>query len=306
MTSAVRACAIALATAALILTAASAALPVPAPHAKAAGTAASGLAWAGYPMLPASPPRAGRAPGQLAARPGTSNITTVGSLNWAGYAVSGRRISFRSVRATFFMPYLNCAKSPGQTLSSHWVGLDGYLGRAQSVEQAGVAADCSAAGKASYHAWYEMFPLPETTAAISVRAGDSVTATVSYDPAHRTFRLAITDNTRGEHFAVNRKCPNVRVGGHRLSCPRTSAEAISEAPAISTGGHLVIAQLSDYGAVSFAGISVTDNAGRSGGLVSSRWDTAKIIELRPSSSMVLALPTPTQAAMFDNYWLAES
>ena len=31
-------------------------------------------------------------------------------------------------RATFFVPYLNCAKSPGMTLSSVWVGLDGYVG----------------------------------------------------------------------------------------------------------------------------------------------------------------------------------
>jgi hypothetical protein len=299
MTSAARACAIALAAAALMLTAASATTTVP--RHRAGGAA---RAWAGYPIMPASlpGPAAGQA-GSQAATPVVRNITTVGSLNWAGYAVSGRRTSFRAIRATFFIPYLDCAKSPGATLSSHWVGFDGFIAGAESVEQAGVAADCSASGRPSYYAWFEMFPLAEARAKISVRAGDSITAAVSYDPADRNFRLSLTDNTRGERFAVQRKCPDVKVRKRQLSCPRNSAEAISEAPATGTSQHVVLAHLSDYGAMSFDGISITDGAGKSGSLVSSRWGTAKIIQLRSSGGPVEALSTPTQAAMFDTYWL---
>jgi Peptidase A4 family len=298
MTTAARACAAAVTAAALALGIALATgRPVPRHGDDAAQTAAAAAAWAGYPFVPAAGP-AGAGP-QTAGAP--LNITTVGSLNWAGYGVSRPRTAFQSIKATFFVPYLRCLRSLGATLSSDWVGLDGFVGHPHSVEQGGIAADCSAAGKATYYAWYEMFPRPETRTSISVRAGDSVTATVSWDATAKNFRITLTDNTRGGHFAVSRKCPDVRVDRKRLICPRNSAEVISEAPATSIGSRLVISHLSDYGAISFAGVAITDSAGRLGGIVSPRWNTVKIVQMR-SSGPVIARPTPTEGATFDNYW----
>jgi hypothetical protein len=259
----------------------------------ARGNAISGS----LPMIPA-----GTAPAGVA-EPGTRDITSAGSLNWAGYAVTRSRVSFTAVRATFFVPYLNCAKSPGSALSSDWVGLDGFTGQARSVEQGGIAANCQKAGKASYFAWWEMFPWAQQKAAVKVTAGDSVTASVSYSPKSRKYKIMIADNTSGAHFSVLRRCPHVKAAGKWLSCPRNSAEMISEAPA--TGRPLKIARLADYGAVSFGAISITDSRGARGGIVSPRWNATKIIQLRNSGGPMLARPTPTAARTFDIYWLRE-
>ena len=238
-------------------------------------------------------------------RPGTKAITSVGSLNWSGYAVSRSRVTFTAVRATFFVPYLNCAKSPGRALSSDWVGLDGFIGRAHSVEQGGIAANCETSGKAVYFAWWETFPRAEVRVALKVTAGDSVTASVTYSAKTRNYRIALTDNTSGAKFGVQRKCPHVRETGKWLRCPRNSAEIISEAPATAVGKNLAIARLADYGAVSFGAISVTDGRGVKGGIVSAHWNAAKITQFRDTGGPVVARPTPTAARTFDTYWLRE-
>jgi hypothetical protein len=302
MTSAARACAVA-AIAALAFSLTGAAVLVPGHRSSsAAGTVpgtAGGTVLDGFPMIPAG---AG-ARTHAGVEPDVSNITSADSLNWAGYAVSKSHVTFRLIRATFFVPYLDCAKSPAAALSSDWVGLDGFNAHADSVEQGGIAANCSAKGKASYFGWYEMFPRAETRVPIKVAAGDSITASVSYDGKDRDYKITLTDNTRGSHFSVLRKCPHVRVGGKLVSCPRSSAEVISEAPATESGKHLVIAPLADYGAISFAAVDVTDNRSAHGGIVSAHWNATKIIQLESSGGPLIAHPTPTQANMFDNYWL---
>ena len=301
MTSARRSCAIAIAAAALAVSAATAELHVPG-RAAVRSLRAAATAWPGAPFLPASLPRALAA---ATTAPAVSNITAVGSLNWDGYAVSRRGTRFSSIRATFYVPYLNCSKSPGKTLSSDWVGLDGFVGKPDSVEQGGVAANCSAAGKPSYFAWWEMFPQPEKRTSLSVRPGDSITATISYSTAHKDFRITLADNTRGGHVAITRKCPDLKVGSRRVVCPRNSAEVIAEAPATGTSHHMVIAHLSDFGAVSFAAIAIADSSRHHAALVSSHWSTTKIIQVRSPGGVVVAQPTSTQAATFDSYWLRE-
>ncbi len=242
----------------------------------------------------------------VTAGPITSNISSAGSLNWAGFAVTRHRVTFRSVRATFFVPYLNCAASPGKTLSSSWAGLDGYSGRSTSVEQIGIAANCRASGSASYFGWFEMFPYAEATLPVKVHPGDSITAEVTYSAAHGDFRLTLTDTTRGERVMRVRRCPDVTVSGTKVTCPRTSAEVIAEAPETGSGKQLSIAPLSDYGAMSFTGIRVTDSAGKTGGIVSSHWSATRIVQLGSSTGPVVAQPTPLSGGQFDDYWLREA
>lgn len=291
MTAAVRAGAIAVAITALMLMPAGAGAAVPVQNHPAAR-----IAVPGYPDIRVAQPRAER-------QPNVSNITSADSLNWAGYALSRRGVTFTAVRATFFVPYLNCAKSPGRGLSSEWVGLDGFVGHAETVEQGGIATNCSAAGKASYFGWYEMFPRAEVRASLPVMPGDSITVSVTYDPTSKDFRISIADNTRGSAFTVRRGCPRVRVRGRLVRCLRNSAEVITEAPVVGSGTHLAIAHLADYGAISFAGISVTDGKGARGSVLSSRWNATKIIQLASPTGPTLARPTPTQGDSFDIYWL---
>lgn len=311
MTPASGACTAVLAALALTLGAASSA-PASSAPAWAIGTRSAGT-YVG-PDIPAALPTAARTPAASAAPAATPaggagairNITSAGSLNWSGYAVSHSKATFRKVRATFFVPYLNCKQSPGTTKSSDWVGLDGYVGHPDSVEQVGIAADCSAAGRASYFGWLEMFPYAQVRLSIRIHAGDSVTAQVSYNPADKDFRLTLADTTRGERTSKLRKCPDVKVSGKKVTCPRNSAEVISEAPESGSGSQLVIEPLSDYGAVSFAGISITDSAGKSAGVVSSHWSATRIIQLAASGGAMVAEPTSVAADMFDSYWLSES
>jgi hypothetical protein len=252
----------------------------------------------GYPDIRVAVTRAAR-------QPDLSNITSSGSLNWAGYAVSRAGLRFTAVRSTFFVPYLNCAKSPGAALSSDWAGLDGFVGKAATVEQGGIAANCSAAGKASYFGWYEMYPRAEVRASLRVTAGDAVTVSVAYDSAGREFRISIVDNTTGSRFSVLRACPDVKVGGRLVRCLRNSAEVISEAPVVGSGKSAAIAHLADYGAISFAGISVTDARGARGTVLSPHWNATKITQLGSDTGPTLARPTPTQGSAFDAYWLRE-
>lgn len=238
----------------------------------------------------------GGAPGLQRAASTAGAATTQKSLNWAGYATTRGGKSFRLVTATFFVPYLNCAATSGtDTYSAHWVGLDGFSTKADSVEQDGIEADCVGSGKTPrYRAWYEMFPKPEIVSSIKVSSGNSITASVFYSSATRKFRLTVRDNTNHQHFSVARAC----AAGVR--CPRNSTEAISEAPSNNKGELLPLA---DYGAVAFSKIAITDGAGQRGGLISSHWRHTKIVQYGAASNKRIGQPTAIRDSGFANYWL---
>ena len=287
--------------------------------AAAAGTAALIAMAAASPALaaPASPARqarpAGAAPSVPVTYPGHPIIPATGSQakalalgryqpavesgNWAGYAATRR--TFRAVQATFFVPYLNCGigAASGSRYSSHWVGLDGFSDH--SVEQDGIEADCFGA-KAVYHAWYEFFPKPETRIGLRVAAGQSVTASVSYNRSSQKFTLALADNTTRRHFRISLRC--------RVRCLRSSAEVISEAPTLVNGkGQLRLASLADYGAAGYSGVSVTTAGGIRAGMYARDWSTTKIIQVsQQGSHPVVARPTTVHDHGFSVYWLRQS
>ncbi|MGH3395426.1 MAG: G1 family glutamic endopeptidase, partial [Streptosporangiaceae bacterium] len=222
------------------------------------------------------------------------------SLNSAGYAASRGGTRFRLVRATFFVPYLNCALSKG-AFSDEWVGLGGFVGKSVTVQQDGIQANCDSAGRASYRAWHDMYPNRLVLSGLRIRAGDSVTASVFYDAATNQFKLSLTDNTTGGRFAISRGCPAGR------TCPGQSAEIISSAPTRGSGRHLVVKPLADYGAVSYAAIAITDRSGQRSGLRSAFWGATRIIQTEGSAPFrVVSRPTQIQASTFDTYWSREN
>ena len=241
------------------------------------------------PMIPAP------VPGGPAGTSATTMIDTVFSHNWGGYAVHQKGVTFRAIKATFFVPFMNCAVTPGSVspgnFSSHWVGLDGFT--SQTVEQDGVEADCIG-GSAHYDAWHEVFPRPEQPVSMKIRPGDSITTSVRYSRSTRKYRLEVMDNTNGNHFTVHQRCAG-------SACVRSSAEAISEAPSDNSG----ILPLADYGASSFAGVSITSGSGRTGGIKSSHWSHSKIVQVGGSSNRTIASPTALHGRSFDVYWLGQ-
>lgn len=212
------------------------------------------------------------------------------SNNWGGYAAARHGTKFRFIQATFFVPYINCMNTP-DSFSGHWVGLDGFS--SASVEQDGILAECN--GKApEYSAWYEMFPLAPVYKSVTVHPGDSIVASVYFNSGTSKYTLSLSDTTNGQSFTVNKSCPA------HVSCSRSSAEAISEAP--SNGSSIL--PLTDFGAESYSSIRVTDRAGQRGGLRAANWDTFAITTENPSA---VVLDQPTQISRgnaFGMYWMA--
>ena len=206
----------------------------------AAPTAAVQRVFPGTPMISTSG----------GARPGLANgtmITDISSPNWAGYVVSGRNGSFRTVSASWTAPKVNCSGVTGHRYSSFWVGLDGFTNN--NVEQLGTEADCQGRTPV-YSAWWEMFPLPSVNFPNAVHPGDHMFASVTFRGAGR-FALFIRDSTRQWSRTIITSVANA---------PRTSAEVIAEAPALKIRGRFVTQNLADFGTVRWTGSRVNGSA----------------------------------------------
>ena len=122
--------------------------------------------------------------------------TLTDSTNWSGYAVqtnSGTVVN--SVSGSWIVPAVS---GTGTAYSSAWVGIDGY--NSSSVEQIGTDFDLSR-GHPSYYAWYEMYPNAMVETSLTVRAGDSISASVVYT-ASNEFALTLTDNTTETSYST--------------------------------------------------------------------------------------------------------
>jgi hypothetical protein len=161
-------------------------------------------------------------------------ITRSTSTNWAGYSATGGR--FTRVSATWKQPTATCTAATAY--SSFWVGLDGD--GTNTVEQIGTDADCSG-GKPVYYAWYEMYPKFPVNLSLTIRPGDSLSASVTTNGTG-SFTLTIRDTTSGRSFTTIQKLRRAKLG---------SAEVIAEAP--SSGGVLPLA---NFGSVAFSAATV--------------------------------------------------
>jgi hypothetical protein len=161
-------------------------------------------------------------------------ITRSTSTNWAGYSATGG--TFTKVSATWKQPTATCTAATAY--SSFWVGLDGD--GTNTVEQIGTDADCSG-GKPVYYAWYEMYPKFPVNLSLTIRPGDTLSASVTTDGSG-SFTLTIRDTTSGRSFTTVQKLRRARLG---------SAEVIAEAP--SSGSVLPLA---NFGSVGFSAATV--------------------------------------------------
>jgi hypothetical protein len=161
--------------------------------------------------------------------------TTVSSSNWSGYAATGSSGAFTSVSSSWVQPAISCSSTT--TYSSYWVGLDGYSNSA--LEQTGTEADCIG-GRAEYGAWWEVLPASESPYSVTVKAGDSLSASVVYN-GNGTFTMTLTDSTEG----WTKTTTHSGSSGYQDS----SAEVIAEATEVNGS----IAKLSDFGTVNFSG-----------------------------------------------------
>jgi len=169
----------------------------------------------------------------LSFRPLSYNIN---GYNWGGYAATGS--GFSSVSATWTEANATCNST--NDLYAPWVGIDGY--GSSSVEQTGVATDCSS-GSPVHQAWYEMYPKAPvylSTSSYPVSAGNVINASVTYTGS-RHYTLTLHNATRGWTFTTTQS----------ISASRTSAEVIIESP---TGSY------PNFGTLSFSAAKVNGQA----------------------------------------------
>jgi hypothetical protein len=111
----------------------------------------------------------------LATQPALAASTAV-STNWSGYAVSGK--TFSSVSGSWVQPTANCTSTSATSSSAFWVGLGGNTTTSNALEQTGTEVDCLANGAVRYSAWYELLPAGSKKVALTIHAGDRISASV--------------------------------------------------------------------------------------------------------------------------------
>jgi Peptidase A4 family len=161
---------------------------------------------------------------------------------YAGYAatdLASRTAAYQKVTGHWTVPKAHC--TPGTiSLAAVWVGITSDASDRSLLAQLGTVSGCDA-GTPSYFMWWEMFPAPSVPLDQPLQAGDSITASVTFQQGR--FQLTIDNPTEGVHFSTT----------HPGTVTDTSvAECIVEAPTIidnpATGqGH--IARLTNFGKV---------------------------------------------------------
>jgi hypothetical protein len=213
----------------------------------AAGVGATSASAATSSGLPAGIQPGGAAiqvsPGSATFAPRSNAVANeTASTNWSGYAATGG--PFNSVTGTWVMPDGNCSGTSSTHYSSFWVGLDGW--NSKSVEQLGTELDC-VDGAPQYSAWWEMFPAASQDIKQTVKAGDTINASVTYQGSNE-FKLNLADPTEGWTFSTTQSASGVA---------RSSAEVIIEAPSQVGGGVLPLA---DFGTVDMSKSTVDGSA----------------------------------------------
>jgi hypothetical protein len=211
---------------------------------------------------------AGLAAAVLAA-PAAADAATTTSSNWAGYAVSKPGVKFRRVAATWVVPTATCSATGRRHYSAAWLGLGGYHTTAAALEQIGTEADCTAKGTPSYTAWYELVPAAPVDVDLTMRPGDTVSASVSV--SGHTVKLYLANRTRGTVFTKQLRADRVDI---------TSAEWIVEAPSACYGDRCETLPLANFASTSFAGATATSALTAHQGTISDPAWSATSIALR--------------------------
>jgi hypothetical protein len=142
---------------------------------------------------------------------GPASAATPGG-DWYGYAVTGA--TYTSTTADWTMPAVSCTTSG--TYVAIWTGLDGYS--SPTVEQIGAEAYCSGATP-EYFGWYDLYPGPPVDFSQTLRPGDALHASVTYQSSK--FTLTLRDVTQGWTQTVTKSLSGTA---------RSSAETVVEAP----------------------------------------------------------------------------
>jgi Peptidase A4 family len=236
------------------------------------------LASSAVVLLPCGP--AAQAATAAAASPTAGPLAvTAGGLDssgWAGYELSGASGAFSSVSASWTQPAATCTK--GDQDVAFWVGLDGVS--SDSVEQIGTETDC-ASGSASTFGWYEMYPADPVNFTNPVKAGDVLTASVTFSGTNK-YTLVLSDATESWTKTVTKA---------ESGLARSSAEVVTSGPGAAGGS----TTLTNFGKITYTGCTV--NGTSMGG------QSPVKVTMVDEKGLVMVSPTAmTAAGKFTNTW----
>jgi hypothetical protein len=171
--------------------------------------------------------------------------------------------------------------------SATWVGIGGGCVTDNcdvtdnTLIQAGTEQDTSASGQASYDAWWEIIPEPETQVSLPVSPGNTVQVTVTQTSTPGIWSIVIGNLTTGQTFTTTTP----------YSSSMDTAEWIEETPLeIGTGG-TALAAMPDLGTVRFT--SATLNS------ANPHFQGIDQMQLASSSGAVIATPSAPGPALND-------
>jgi Peptidase A4 family len=201
---------------------------------------------------------------------------TSNSSNWAGYAVHRSGVHFTKVAAAWRQPSASCTAGR-RSYSALWVGLGGYSESANALEQVGTEVDCTASGRVSSSAWFELVPDASESIRMRVRPGDSVAASVTVF-GHRVL-IGLYDASTHEVFQKTLQASHVDV---------SSAEWILEAPSacISETACQTL-PLADFHSATFALADAESTTGHVGTISDPAWTRTKIRLTPPGRRFVV-------------------
>jgi hypothetical protein len=204
-------------------------------------------------------------------------VGSLSSRNWAGYVAQKANGStdFNAITSTWIQPTVKCEANNAWTV--FWVGLDGWLNN--TVEQGGSSAQCIG-GVPQYTLWWEMFPTNSIQTMNTISPGDTITASVTYDPGTQKFQINVQDVTTGQGFIRNEKCAADQ------TCERSSTDVIAED--VGHFGGSTFFPLANYGTMQFTNATTTNINGASGGFTKRAWQFAAITEQDQTTGRIYA------------------
>jgi hypothetical protein len=210
--------------------------------------------------------------------------------NWSGYnqGILDTETPVSSISGQWVVPTATQHTAGQAEDSASWIGIGGGCLNStcsatdETLIQAGTEQDVSASGQASYDAWYEIIPAPETESSIAVHPGDTIDCTISAT-VPGLWTITLSDKTDGQSFTETLPYPS----------DESTAEWIEETPTeIGTSG-TSLAALPNLSTVQFTDATVN------GGNADLAADQA--VQLIDSSGNPIATPSaPVGGNQFDD------
>ena len=181
-------------------------LGAPAATATASATAAAGPATGGVVHIVHVVHHAGHAAG--------GQVNTNQSSNWSGYNIGAdypqvsAGTTFTSITGEWRVPTASQHTSGQAENSATWAGIgggcvdDACTVTDNTLIQAGTEQDVSATGQASYSAWWEIIPEPQTTVSLPVKPGNKIKVTIS-QTSPGMWSIVIKNLSTGKNFTTS-------------------------------------------------------------------------------------------------------